>query len=70
MNHDHCRYCGRKLEDVEELDTLHDPVTGERRLIVWRQCPKFPRNGWRALFSPGLHDSFQRDAPICARAWL
>ena len=66
--HTHCRYCGRSLVDVTEPDTLHDERTGERRPIVWRQCPRYPRHGWQAFYR-GSHESFQRDNPVLAREW-
>jgi len=63
-----CVYCGRQMIDVTEPDTLCDPKTGQRALIVWRQCPRFPRNGWQAVWR-GCHESYQRDNVIYGREY-
>lgn len=68
LAHTHCVYCGRELVDVVELDTLYDRKTGERAEIVWRQCPKWPRNGFMSMFS-GVHESFQRDNTFHGREY-
>ncbi len=60
--HTHCVYCGREMVDVVEPDQLCDRETGERKPIVWRQCPKWPRNSFFAMFG-GVHEKFQRDNP-------
>lgn len=67
--HTHCTYCGRALVDVEE-NGMWDRKTGKRERVIWRQCPKFPRNGWQAIFSRyGYHDSSRLDMPLLGRTW-
>ena len=66
--HLYCVYCGRRLVEVVEPDSLADPATGKRPPIVWRQCPRYPRNGLISMFR-GTHESFQRDAPWRAREY-
>lgn len=64
----YCVHCGRKLVDIMEPDSLYDTATGERPMVTWRQCPRYPRNGWQAFFR-GPHESFRLDHPTMAREW-
>jgi hypothetical protein len=63
----HCTYCGRALIDVVEL-SQYDPKTGEPDPQTWRQCPRFPRNSWQAIFRGRPHESFWLGHEI-ARQW-
>jgi len=65
--HAYCTWCGRELVDVHERGSLYDMTTGERIAETWRQCPKYPRNSFMALFA-GPHESHQRGSLI-RRSW-
>lgn len=64
----HCAYCGRALVESVERDKLYDRATGNRGETAWMNCPRFPRNGWQAMYR-GVHESFKRDNPIYGRTW-
>jgi hypothetical protein len=64
-----CTGCGRELVDVAETTKRHDRDTGERNVEVWRQCPKFARNGFVYVFQNRSHDSFLRDSPLLGRTY-
>lgn len=68
---EHCTGCGREMVDVEEHPKQFSSDTGEPCAAVWRQCPKYPRNGTAFLFTPGSwkHESHSRDNPFLDRRY-
>lgn len=64
----YCVYCGRALVVVEEPSNLYDRETGARVIERWKQCPKFPRHGFFAIFA-GPHESFLETNPILGREY-
>lgn len=64
----HCSRCGSEMVDVEEDSPIRDVATGAIRRIVWRQCRRYPRNGFVYLIR-GNHDSFQLNNPLIERGY-